>query len=89
MSTPSLKDQLIARLDQLTDDQIRALIDHIDVMKYKAVMESDELPPDYSEENDVAIGLFSSENGDLSMKAKQILQDEITRYGWTQKRDEA
>jgi len=87
MSTPSLKEQLIAKLDQLTDDEIRELIEHIDIVKYKAAMQSDELPPDYSEENDPAIGLFSSATGDLSMKAKQMLQEEITRWGWTQKRE--
>lgn len=89
MSTPSLKAQLIAKLDQLTDDEIRELIARIDLVKYEAAMQSDELAPDYREEDDPAIGLFSSETGDLSMKAKQMLQDEITRHGWTQKRDEA
>jgi hypothetical protein len=88
MSAPSLRDQLLAKLDQLTDDEIRELIEHIDMIKYKVVMQTDDLPPDYSEDNDVAIGLFSSDDGELSMKLKQILRDEITPYGWTQKRDD-
>ena len=88
MNTPNLKEQLIAKLDQLTDDEIRELIEHIDVVKYKTAMQSADLPPDYSEENDPAVGLFSSETGDLSVKAKRMLQEEVIRWGWTQKRDD-
>ena len=87
MTTASLREQLIARIDRMTDDEIRELIEQIDMVQYKSVMQSDELPPDYNEEEDIAIGLISSKTGDLAMRAKEILREEITRFGWTQKED--
>ena len=88
MTASNLREQVIAKLDQMTDDEIRALINLMDVAKYKTALESDELPADYNEDEDISIGLFSSKTGDLSLRAKEILRNEITsRSGWTQKRD--
>jgi len=87
MNTPSVKEQLIAKLDQLTDDEIRELIEHIDIVKYKVAMQSDELPADYSIENDPLVG-FLSGTTDLAERIREILYQDIDPLsGWTEKKD--
>jgi len=86
MTTASLREQLIARIDRMTDDEIRELIEQIDMVQYKSVMQSDELPPDYNEENDPLIG-FLSGTTDLAEHVKETLYSDIDEIsGWTQKK---
>jgi len=81
MALPDVREQLIAKLNDLSDEQVSRLL------SYARGMESETLPEDYSEEDDPSIGFISGPT-DLARRAKQILRDEITyRSGWTQKKD--
>jgi len=81
MAVPSVRQQIDAKLDQLSDEELTAILHYIEAMQ------STELPADYDEANDPSIGMFSGPT-DLARRAKQILRDEITaRSGWTQKKD--
>lgn len=81
MSTPTIRERLIHKLFDMTDNQVESLLSYADAIQ------SDELPESYDEANDPAIG-FMSGSTDLAHKSKQILRDEITaRSGWTQKKD--
>ncbi len=81
MSTPTIRERLIHKLFDMTDNQVSSLLSYADAIP------SDELPEDYDESNDPAIG-FMSGSTDLARQSKQILRDEITaRSGWTQKKD--
>ncbi|MBE2270905.1 MAG: hypothetical protein IAE80_21890 [Anaerolinea sp.] len=83
MTTASLREQLIARIDRMTDDDVRSLIKLIDLVESS---DSDELPPDYSEENDPLIG-FLSGTTDLAEHVKETLYSDIDEIsGWTQKK---
>ena len=79
MASPTIQQQLIDRIQHLSDEQIRALISVAEVME--------PYPKDrpYDPENDLLVGMYSG-SSDLSENAKQILEDEITSTsGWTQK----
>jgi len=81
MGTPTIREKLVSKLDELTDEQVASLL------HYAEIMQSATLPPDYDEEQDPSIGFISGPT-DLSVRAKQILRDEITALsGWTQKKD--
>lgn len=81
MSTPTIRERLIHKLFDMTDNQVESLLSYADAIQ------SDELPLDYDEANDPAIG-FMSGSTDLAHRSKQILRDEISmRSGWTQKKD--
>lgn len=81
MSTPTIRERLIHKLFDMTDNQVESLLSYADAIQ------SDELPLDYDEANDPAIG-FMSGSTDLAHRSKQILRDEILmRSGWTQKKD--
>jgi hypothetical protein len=75
------REELSAKLDELTDEQIAA------VLRYVEAMQSTSLPADYDEANDPSIGFLSGPT-DLSERAREILRKEITPLsGWTQKKD--
>jgi hypothetical protein len=81
MNAPTIREQVISKLDTLRDDEVQWILDYIEAM------ESNRLPEDYDPDNDPAIG-FLSGSTDLARNAKQILSDEITaRSGWTQKKE--
>jgi hypothetical protein len=81
MSTPTIRERLIHKLFDMSDSQVVSLLDYADAIQ------SNELPEDYDEANDPAIG-FMSGSTDLAQRSKQILRDEVTlRSGWTQKKD--
>ena len=81
MAVPNVRQQVEAKLSQLSDEEVAA------VLRYIEAMQTTELPADYDEANDPSIG-FLSEPTDLARRSKQILRDEITaRSGWTQKKD--
>ncbi len=81
MSIPTIRERLIHKLFDMTDNQVASLLTYADAIQ------SDELPADYDEANDPAIG-FMSGSTNLAHQSKQILQEEITsRSGWTQKKD--
>ncbi len=75
MNTPSVKEQLIAKLDQLTDDELADLLEYIEIMQYTKVMNSMTLPDDYSIENDGLVG-FLSGTTDLAERIEDILYGE-------------
>lgn len=52
MATPTARDQLIAKLDELSDEQIAALL------RYVETMQTTTLPTDYDAASDPAIGFF-------------------------------
>ena len=77
MATLSVREQLIAELDEMSNQQIASLL------SYAQVLRSAILPDDYDESHDPTIG-FLSGSTDVARRAKQILRDEITsRSGWT------
>jgi hypothetical protein len=79
----TLREQLIAKLDELNEEQIRNTLLHVEAL----IRESDELPEDYDPDNDPTVGFISGPT-DLSSRAKEILREEITPLsGWTQKND--
>ena len=81
MDAPTIREQVISKLDGLRDDEVQWILDYIEAM------ESNRLPEDYDPDNDPAIG-FLSGSSNLAQNAKQILRDEITAHsGWTQKKD--
>ncbi len=81
MAVQTIRERLIHKLFDMTDTQVSSLLSYADAIQ------SNELPPDYNEENDPAVG-FVSGSTDLARRSKQILRDEIsTHSGWTQKKD--
>lgn len=77
----NVREQLIAKLDELSDEQVAALL------RYVEAMQTPSLPEDYDEATDPSVGFLSGPT-DLSTRAKEILRTEITsRSGWTQKKD--
>ncbi len=72
MSTPSLKEQLIAKLDQLSSSELEDVLEHIEIMEYTRTMNSMSLPEDYRIENDGLVG-FLSGTTDLAEHIEDIL----------------
>jgi len=66
------REQLIAKLDDLTDAQIEALLRYVEAMQTPA------LPEDYDEANDPSIGFFSADP-DFATRAEEILQEGFGR----------
>jgi|tagenome__1003787_1003787.scaffolds.fasta_scaffold14344628_1 hypothetical protein len=81
MAVPNVREQVEAKLDQLSDEELAS------VLHYVEAMQTTELPADYDEANDPSIGFLSGPT-DHARRSRQILYDEITaRSGWTQKKD--
>ncbi|MEO8397177.1 MAG: hypothetical protein ABI700_29550 [Chloroflexota bacterium] len=81
MAVPNVRQQVESKLDQLSDEELTA------ILRYIEAMQTTSLPEDYDEANDPTVGMFSGPT-DLSRRARHILYDEITaRSGWTQKKD--
>ena len=81
MAVQSIRERLIHKLFDMTDSQVASLLNYADAIQ------SDELPNNYDEANDPAIG-FISGSTDLARRSKQILREEINGHsGWTQKKD--
>ncbi|MCC6805764.1 MAG: hypothetical protein IT319_22975 [Anaerolineae bacterium] len=51
----NVREQLIAKLDELSDEQVKT------VLRYVEAMQTTSLPEDYDEANDPAIGFFSAD----------------------------
>jgi hypothetical protein len=82
MAALSIREQLIAELDEMSDQQIASL------WSYAQVLRSETLPDDYDESHDPTIG-FLSGSTDVARRTKEILREETTpRSGWTQKKTE-
>ena len=81
MAVPNVREQVEAKLGQLSDEELATVLNYIETMQMT------DLPADYDEANDPSIGFLSGPT-DLARRSKQILRDEITaRSGWTQKKD--
>lgn len=81
MNIPTVREQLVSKLDKLSDEQVAS------VLSYVEAIQSALLSDDYDEADDPSIGFLHGPT-DLAMQAKQILRDEITPLsGWTQKKD--
>jgi hypothetical protein len=63
----SIREQLINKLDELSEREIEA------VLRYAEVMQSMRLPDDYDEDHDPSVGFFSAEP-DFAERTKQILR---------------
>lgn len=72
MAVPNVRDQLLAKLDALTDEEIAALL------RYVEAMQSTTLPADYDMENDPAIGFFSADP-DFASRTDEILHEGFGR----------
>lgn len=67
MAAPDIRQQLIAKLDNLSDEEMKALL------RYIEAMQSTSLPDDYDEANDPAIGFFSADP-EFASRTEEILQ---------------
>jgi hypothetical protein len=71
------REQLEAKLDELSDDQLNQLLRYVDVLR------SPELPDD-----DPAIGFLNDDSDFDARNTRQTLYDDLTSPGgWTQKKD--
>jgi hypothetical protein len=70
MNTASVREQVIARLDSLSDEQIAALLAYIEAMT------STTPPNEYDPQKDPTIGMFSGPS-DLASRTKEILRAEF------------
>ena len=71
------RERLIAKLDELTDEEIAVLLHYVEAMQ------STTLPDDYDEANDPAIGFFSAAP-DFASRTEEILQ---AGFGRSQQND--
>ena len=79
MDTPTLRERLKSKIDDLTDAQV------VSLWHYTEAMQIEPLPDDYDPDNDPLVGFFNGPP-DLASRTKDILRDEIdSRSGWTQK----
>jgi hypothetical protein len=79
MAVQDLREQLKAKVDDLTDDEVVAMLQYMDELHAEL---TDDTPID-----DPTVGMFTGPT-DLSRRAKEILRNDITaRSGWTQKKD--
>ena len=67
MAVQDLREQVKARVDTLSDQELAA------VLRYIEVMSKPTLPDDYDIENDPAIGFFSAEP-DFASRTEEILE---------------
>lgn len=82
MVTPELREKIIGKLDEMTQQQAES------VLRYIEVMTTYELPADYDPDKDPMIGFLDGPE-DLATRAEEILHGEIdVRSGWTQKKAE-
>jgi hypothetical protein len=68
----SLREQLIARIDTLSETQLAELL------RYIEVLQSPELPDDYDPDNDPTIGFISGPT-DLAERTEDILNAEFAQ----------
>ena len=66
MAVPNVREQVEAKLDQLSDEELTAILHYIEAMK------TTDLPADYDEANDPAIGFFEADP-DFATRAEEIL----------------
>ena len=79
MDYHSVREELIERLNTLTDEQVEVLLQVI-----RMIHPAESSIP-YDEASDPAIGMIEGPT-DLARRAKEILREEIDpRSGWTQK----
>ncbi len=84
MNTPNLKEQLITKLDQLSEDELETLLEHIEILRYNRVLNSMSLPDDYQVENDGTVGYLAGTT-DLAEHIEDILYGEAETQQPTQK----
>jgi hypothetical protein len=79
MAVPNVRGQVIQKLDELTDEEVVAILEYMESL-HPGLEQNEQI-------DDPTVGMFSGPT-DLSVRAKDILRDEITaRSGWTQKKD--
>ncbi|MBI1258740.1 MAG: hypothetical protein GC204_14825 [Chloroflexi bacterium] len=66
MAVPSVREQVKAKLNQLSDEEVAAVLHYIEAMQ------TTELPADYDEANDPAIGFFDADP-DFASRTEEIL----------------
>ncbi len=72
MAASNIREQVITRLDKMTDAQV------VELLRYIEAMQSDRLPEDYDEANDPTIGILSGPT-DLAERTEEILLAEFGR----------
>ncbi len=68
----TVREQLIAKLDELSDEQVAS------VLRYVEAMQTTSLPEDYDEANDPAIGFFSADP-EFASRTEEILREGFGR----------
>ena len=66
MAVPNIRQQVETKLAQLNDEEVAAVLRYIEAMK------TTELPADYDEANDPAIGFFDAPP-DFASRTEEIL----------------
>lgn len=75
-----MKDRLLSAIEGLSEEQVSELIEHAESMQPETEQ------GDYDPSTDPLIGFLDGDSTDLSIRAKQILRDEIdSESGWTNK----
>jgi hypothetical protein len=81
MLNNALEQEMLQVLRSLSEEQARLL-----VQVGKAMQPSGETRPEYDEANDPLVGFLDGPSTDLSIRAKEILREEIDpKSGWTNK----
>ena len=78
MSIDTLRSKIKAQVDVLDERQLSLLLEYVDGLSADSVEKQD-----YDSENDPAIGILDVDFD--ARQIKQMLQDDITSQGWTQK----
>ncbi len=67
MAALNIREQLIAKLDELSDEEVAA------VLRYVEAMKTTSLPEDYDAEHDPAVGFFTADP-DFASRTEEILR---------------
>jgi hypothetical protein len=70
MNSPSLREAFVKKLDELTDEQVAALLNMVETFDYSSASE------EYDESKDPTIAMFSGPT-DLAERSEDILADEF------------
>ena len=70
MNSPSLREAFVKKLDELTDEQVAALLNMVEAFEFPSTSEG------YDESKDPTIAMFSGPN-DLAERSEDILAEEF------------
>ena len=78
MAEANLREQLIAKPDNLSGEHISEVLHYVKATYYVAAMQSTTLPDDYDFDNDPSVGFLSADS-DFASRAEDILNEGFGR----------